>query len=291
MSAIIHYSTLPDPEGGRALLLKHYLPPTPGASLILFSHGLGGSRESGQDWIQPWQTLGFGVIAIQHPGTDIRELGDNIPYALLRMVRHAFQRESLLERRSDVERVIAALDGHPAIPTALQHPRSIGLCGHSFGAVTMQLVTGEARASLPPASPRDTRIRGLLTLSPSAREPEQPPGLAARFAAFDLPVLGITGTRDQGLGRSDITPENRLLPYQAMPPGDKYLLVYDGAQHRELAGEPPDAGRPSPRFRDSLRAASAAFWQASLHHNPAARRWLRHGLASTLHAQDHLEYK
>src|SRR5688572_27427954 len=36
--------------------------------VILFSHGLGGSRDAGTEWAQAWVQGGFAVVHLQHPG-------------------------------------------------------------------------------------------------------------------------------------------------------------------------------------------------------------------------------
>ena len=46
--------------------------PAAGARMpvVLFSHGLGGSVAAGTRWAADWNTAGFAVIHLQHPGSD-----------------------------------------------------------------------------------------------------------------------------------------------------------------------------------------------------------------------------
>ena len=56
--------------GGREVPLKVYLPKEKPASVILLSHGLGGSREVGSYLGEHWAARGFLVVAMQHAGSD-----------------------------------------------------------------------------------------------------------------------------------------------------------------------------------------------------------------------------
>ena len=42
-----------------------------GLPVILFSHGLGGTREGGEVWGRAWAAAGFVVVHLQHPGSDL----------------------------------------------------------------------------------------------------------------------------------------------------------------------------------------------------------------------------
>jgi len=60
-----------DTARGRSLPLKVRVPD--GADkvpLVIFSHGLGGSREGGKAWGEHWAQHGYLVIHVQHPGSD-----------------------------------------------------------------------------------------------------------------------------------------------------------------------------------------------------------------------------
>ena len=191
----------------------------------------------------------------------------------------------------------------PAVPVALKlavaakflsalpdWPVPIGLAGHSFGAVTVQLLAGEHRpAQL--AAPLDPRVRALLALSPSARGDGH--DLDRRFAALDRPFFSLTGSRDDGMGLSDITAANRELPYRHMPPGHKYLLVFAGGTHLDFAGQASHAEqgvfrlrRAVPPFHTPLLAASTAFWSAHLLDDADALHWLESGLPGILRSDD-----
>ena len=39
--------------------------------VVLFSHGLGGTRDGGAVWAAAWAAAGFAVVQLQHPGSDL----------------------------------------------------------------------------------------------------------------------------------------------------------------------------------------------------------------------------
>lgn len=288
-----------DPERQRSLPLCLYLPAAPWLrGLLVFSHGLGGTRDGGRAWLSHWASHGIAAIAIQHPGSDASLLGEGrSPLALRQAFKAAMSPEQLTLRLDDLHFLLAAIGTNPALPTRLATAPAIGLCGHSFGAVTVQLLTGERRPGRTPR-PLDPRVRAALALSPSARQPELGPGLAQRFSAIELPFMSLTGTRDDGMGLSDITAANRELPFRHMAPGHKYLLVFDGGTHLDFAGQASDAEgsvfrlrRNPPRFGEALLAASTAFWLAHLADDSPSLDWLHTTLPGRLQPGDRFEIR
>ena len=76
-----------------------------------------------------------------------------------------------------------------------------------------------------------------------------------------------------------------------MAPGDKYLLVMDGADHAAFGGQERirlQAGPPSPHVREVVTQASLWFWRATLKDDLQAKRALD-GLGSHLPSKDRFE--
>ena len=76
------------------------------------------------------------------------------------------------------------------------------------------------------------------------------------------------------IGDADV--KSRLAVFSALPPGRKYELVLDRAEHsafsdRELPG---DAEKRNPNHHRVILALSTAFWDAYLRDDPAAKAWL-----------------
>lgn len=293
------HADLHDTRRARTLPVKLYLPDTPAPrGLILFSHGLGGSREGGRAWLAHWASHGYLLLAMQHPGSDCSILRNNSPLALRGAFKAAMNPVELTHRVDDFRFVLERIGRDPNLPDAVNAARAIGLAGHSFGAVTIQLMAGERRPTQP-AHPLDPRIRAVLALSPSARQADAGPSLDARFGQVSLPFFSITGSRDDGMGLSDITAANRELPHRHMPAdGRKYLLVFAGGNHLDFAGEASDAEgavfrirRQPAAFQPHILAASTAFWHAHLFGDDDARAWLATDLPARLRPDDRFERK
>lgn len=248
------------------------LPPVP-APLVIHSHGLGGSRASGADWLAHWASWGIAGVAVQHPGSDAAALVSDSPLALRHLLRTTVDAVQLAARQGDL---LFALDRLAAEAAA------IGLSGHSFGAVGALRLIGERRGR--DDRPADPRIAAAVLFSPSARGGSLP--LAERFAGVAIPCLHLTGSRDDGIGPGDISAADRCLPFAHMPPPQR-LLVLAGATHPDFAGQ----GAATERYAGLLRAASTAFWRHRLCADEAAGDWLRDGLPALLAAGDRLQHK
>jgi dienelactone hydrolase len=155
----------------RSLPLKIRVPDGDGrVPLVIFSHGLGGSREGGKAWGEHWSANGYLVIHVQHPGSDEllwKGAGEGAPKQ--RLARGATP-EQLLGRVDDVRFVIDELtrlqtkSDAPAWTKRADLSR-IAMTGHSFGARTTMALAGE-RYPGPIKSVADARITAFIAFSP-----------------------------------------------------------------------------------------------------------------------------
>lgn len=269
-----------DATRGRDVPVRIRLPEGDGpVPLVLFSHGLGGSVEGGRLWGEHWASHGFAVIHLQHPGSDTSVWrGQEAPGEALRGAAGGAQ---LLARVQDVHFVLDELERRARAgdrAAARIDRQRIGVSGHSFGAVTTQAVAGQRLPAPPALSARtgpaeDPRPRAFLAFSPSARRDAE-----RQFGAIQRPFFSVTGTEDgyvaPGLG---VPPAQRREPFDAMPPGDKYLLVLDGADHMIFNGgeRRRGEGRRDAEHQRLVRATTLAYWRATLLDDADARAWLR----------------
>jgi dienelactone hydrolase len=155
----------------REIPVRVYLPTAPAPSpVILFSHGLGGSREGSAYLGRHWSARGYVAVFLQHPGSD-DTVWQDVPRAERgTAMSRAASPQNLLLRVRDVTVVLDQLTawqrqaGHP-LAGRLDLAR-IGMSGHSFGALTTQAVSGQSLAA---GGPRltDARITAALPMSPS----------------------------------------------------------------------------------------------------------------------------
>ena len=266
-----------DAARSREIPLRIYRPATKGpAPIVLFSHGLGGSRENNAYLGEHWAGRGFVAVFLQHAGCD-SAVWQGVPREKRRAVlTEAASGRNLVLRAEDVSAVLDQLEawnrtaGHP-LNGSLDLAR-VGMSGHSFGAVTTQAVSGQAMG---PAGSRftDRRIKAALAFSPSSPRQGDPKDA---FGSVTIPWMLMTGTRDVSPIR-DIDVAARLSVFSSLPPGDKYELVLDGAEHSAFGDRPLPGDRASrnPNHHRAILALSTAFWDAHLRGDETARAWLR----------------
>jgi len=266
----------------RTLPLRVRLPNAPGARpVVIFSHGLGGSVDSGRAWGERWASYGFAVIHLQHPGSDAAVWrGAEHPAQSL---RSAATLDQYFARVADVKFVLDELQRRQrdADPLALGMDLArVGMSGHSFGAQTTQALAGQrfdtpATARAAAAALTEPRLRAFIAFSPSARSTQA----ASQFAAISRPFLSVTGTEDGMVGMGlGVPPALRRVPFEGMPGPDQYLLVLTAADHMVFNGTArlrPGGDATRDAVHTALTAAlTTAFWLAYLADDGAARDWL-----------------
>ena len=110
-------------------------------------------------------------------------------------------------------------------------------------------------------------------MSPS--RPRRGGDASQAFGSVGIPWLLMTGTKDLApIGEADL--ESRLAVFPALPPGGKYELVLDGAEHSAFTDRalPGDTAPRNPNHHRVILALTTAFWDAWLRGDPDARRWL-----------------
>lgn len=243
--------------------------------VILFSHGLGGHRHGSQFLARHWLARGYVTVFLQHPGSDEAVWRGAPPGERLAALRGAATAGQLLHRMRDVVAVLDALAAwqargeHPPLDERMDLGR-IGMAGHSFGALTTQAVAGQHVPAALPGSWPDPRIKAALVLSPSA--PAAMPAAQA-FGGVAIPWMLMTGTQD---GSPIGPPPDRLGVFPGLPPGRKYELVLHDAEHSAFGDSPLPGERlvRNPNHHRAILALSTAFWDSTLHADPAAQAWL-----------------
>lgn len=206
--------------------------------LVVFSHGLGGSREGGKAWGEHWSANGYLIIHVQHPGSDEalwKGAGDGAPKQ--RMARGATP-EQLLGRVDDVRFVIDELtrlqtkSDAPAWSKRVDLSR-IAMTGHSFGARTTMALAGE-RYPGPIKSLADARITAFIAFSPTVQGAKKT--WSERYGAMSKPFLSVTGTIDGDVMGTGSNAKNRAAVFDAQNAGDKYRVIFAAGDHSVFNG-------------------------------------------------------
>ena len=284
-----------DTERQREIPIRIYLPSEKApAPVVLFSHGLGGSREGCAYLGEHWAGRGYVAVFLQHPGSDTSVWKDAPLGQRMAAMQKAAGAQNFMLRVKDVPAVLDQLerwnrsDGHP-LAGRLDMKR-VGMSGHSFGAVTTQAVSGQifTRGGM---SLTDSRIKAAIAFSPSTPRDGSDPKQA--FGAVKIPWMLMTGTKDLApIGGTDMA--SRLGVFPALPPGGKYELVLWGAEHSAFTDRalPGDTEKRNPNHHRVILALSTAFWDAWLRQDPAARAWLDgDGPSSVLEKNDRWQKK
>ena len=258
--------------------------PPGGRPLVLFSHGLGGSRQGAEVWGNAWAAAGFLVLHLQHPGSGLAAVQREAPgLANLAGLRDAVSPQQLLQRLADAAFVLDEVGrrhgtGLGRWPTV--RPQGVGMSGHSFGAHTTLGMAGQAYPGYP--GRKEARLAAFLAQSPSA--PLLTPERA--FAAITRPTLSVTGSRDGDVLGNGATPQRRLTASAALPAWHKALLLLRDADHMSFAGQtgpgveilPREAVTRDlqPRHPALVAAISTDWWRSTLLGDAMATERLLH---------------
>lgn len=268
--------TLHDSKRNRDVPIRVYLPKsTSPQPLVIFSHGLGGSRENNGYLGRHLASRGYVVLFVQHPGSDESVWKDTPMRDRMQAMQTAANGQNLELRVDDVHFVLDQMttlnksDSQFKGRIDLNH---VGMSGHSFGAMTSQAVGGQ---NYPMIGQKwtDSRIDAAVMYSPSSPGPDAANSRA--FSKVTIPWLLMTGTEDSSpIGGQ--TPESRTKVYPALPNGNKFEVVLFGAEHSAFSerGLPGDSRTRNPNHHKVILALTTAFWDAYLRNDPAAKSWL-----------------
>ena len=268
--------TVNDSGRHREIPVRVYLPQEKQAApVLLFSHGLGGSRQGSGYLGRHWASRGYVVVCLQHAGSDTSVWQDQPPAKRMAALKEAASVRNFLLRVKDVPAVLDQLErwnkteGH-ALAGRLDLSR-VGMSGHSFGAVTTQAVSGQSMAP-GLGTFADPRIKAAMAFSPSSPQRGKP---EIAFSSVKIPWMLMTGTKDIApIGPADLA--SRLSVFPALPPGGKYELILDGAAHSVFSDRPVsgEGEKRNPNHHRAILALSTAFWDAWLRGEPEAKAWL-----------------
>ena len=278
--------TVSDSKRQRDIPIRVYqTPTTQKRPVLLFSHGLGGTRDMGTYLGEHWAGRGYLVVFLQHPGSDESVWRDVPLRKRITAMQDAASGENLKLRVEDVSAVIDQLEkwnvqaGHLLAGT--MDLKRIGMSGHSFGAQTTQAVSGQWLPIIH-HNWNDTRIAAAVIMSPGTPKA----GGEKAFREVKLPWLLMTGTEDVSpIGGQSV--ESRRAVYAALPPGDKYELVLNKAKHSAFTDGTIRNEQRNPKHHTAILALSTAFWDTYLNNDVAARSWLAgSGPVSVLDKED-----
>ncbi len=254
-----------DAARGRDVPVLVRIPTTPGPwPVVLFSHGLGGSRHGAHAWGSAWAEAGFLVVHLQHAGSDTAAIRSglqaaaNVDQLVARVHDVRFAVDELARRKGAAGASSGAQTAASLVPWGQARLDALGLAGHSFGAVTVQAVAGQRFPV--PADLVEPRLKAFIALSPSSHRAGLSP--QQQFGAVTRPFMAITGSADGDPFGAFSTGDSRARVFEGLPAGQRAALWLDGADHMTFAGHAQRRINGVGPFR----RASGAYEREPAHH-------------------------
>jgi predicted dienelactone hydrolase len=261
----------------RAVPVRLYWPHAVAASaqvpLVVFSHGIGGSRRGYRYLGEHWSSHGIASLHLQHVGSD-RSLWLGNPLGIIGRLQDAAQEREAAERPRDLRFALDQLLGGP-FGERIDAKRIVA-AGHSYGANTTLLAAGarvERGGKL--FELRDERLSAAIVLSapPFYGEPDP----VRILGPVQLPTLHVTATGDviriPGYWSGA---EDRIAVYEAIGSKHKGLAVFEGGSHSMFTDRPGTGGSElNPLVKRATRELTLSFLQAQSEAGEPSlmRRW------------------
>ncbi len=299
----VDYQDWKDQTRSRVLPVKLYVPPDLSKPLpvVIFSHGLGGSREAATYLGNYWAEHGYICVFIQHPGSDESFWRPSFdPKTTDRSALMGKFRETLanpmhaVNRGNDVHFVLDQLERLNSSDSHLKGKldlNEIAIAGHSYGSWTALTASGQrffAREKNGFSS-GDRRIKAAIYLSPTPPRRGQDPMQV--YGAITIPGMHFTGTEDSS-PVNDTKPEERRTAFDNISKSDQYLIILNGADHGVFGGRKRLMARPADeKFQEITERVSTAFLDAYLKHDGNAKQWLTQSAPSYIRPSGTYETK
>jgi len=252
-----------DPARERAVPVRLYLPASAAAPvpLVLFSHGLGGSRRGYSYLGSYFARRGIASLHVQHVGSD-RAIWIGRPLQLTARLQDAAQEQEAVARVADLryalDRMLTLDDGDP-MRIATDRSRIV-VAGHSYGANTALLASGarvERNGRM--VDLRDARIAAAILLSAPPFYGET--AIESILRPVTAPTLHVTATEDEiRIPGYYSSVEDRIAVFEATGSARKVLAVFQGGSHGIFTDRPGAGGAElNPRVKRATQELSAAF--------------------------------
>ena len=251
-----------DPVRQREVPVRLYWPAQVASNaqvpLVVFSHGIGGSRTGYSYLGKHFAAHGIASLHLQHVGSD-RQVWFGNPFLVINRLWSAASESEAVQRVRDLSFALDELLERSEYGARIDRSR-IAAAGHSYGANTVMLAAGATlQRNGGSVQYREPRVRAALLLSapPFYGEPE----LSKILGAITLPSLHITATEDTiRVPGYYSPPADRLAVFDAAGSKVKALVVFEGGSHNIFTDRPASGGLTlNPRVKGATQELALAF--------------------------------
>ena len=256
----------------RPVPVRLYLPqagrPVP---LMVFSHGIGGSRR-GYSWLgQHFARHGVASLHLQHVGSDRQLWTAGSVWNLIGRLQDAAQDREAIARVQDLRFALdTLLTGELA---ARFDDGRIVAGGHSYGANTTLLASG-ARVQRDGGlvALRDDRVRAAIVISAPPFYGEAEPKRVLQ--SVTVPSLHVTATEDIiRIPGYYSGADDRVAVFEATGSARKWLAMYEGGSHSMFTDRAGTGGVTlNPLVKEATRSLALAFLQGVFDGDESALR-------------------
>jgi predicted dienelactone hydrolase len=286
--------------------------------VIVFSHGLGASRETYQYFGEHMASHGYLVIHPQHSGSDTPAVRDELRERMRdpskktkeketgnsddveerfrggMIVENTSDPENLRNRPRDISFVLDQVEKDAELSKVADMTK-VAVAGHSFGSYTALAVAGmtvdmpkedggrdahpAGKVERAPTQFADPRVKAAIAMSP------QGSGMmgvkAGAWESIHIPTLMLTGTHDMGVGGK--AEDFRREAFDDLKGVDSYLVVLKDATHMTFGGKTgPLRAKQEEKYVEEIDAACTAFCDAYVKGDEKALAWLRGGMKTAM---------
>lgn len=259
----------------RGVPVRLYLPQGVGpAPLVVFSHGIGGSRR-GYSWLgQHFAGNGIASLHMQHVGSDSQLWSGNV-FNVVERLRAAARESEAIARAHDLRFALDTLLGGE-LGKRIDSSRIVA-AGHSYGANTTLLASGaQVLRHGRPLDLRDERVRAAIVISAPPFYGEGEPRTILQ--GVTVPSLHITCTEDViRIPGYYSAAEDRVAVFDATGSARKWLSVFQGGSHSMFTDRDAAGGLVlNCRVKAAARDLSLAFVRHALEEeSPGLADWQR----------------
>ena len=259
-----------DAGRSRQAPVKIYYPSTDKGPfpVVLFSHGLGRTREDCAYLGAHWASRGYISVFVEHAGSDEAVWRGKVQPK--KYLKEAYDNPATMRNRPlDLRFALDQLerlkrDGDP-LSLRMDLTR-VGAAGFDLGAETVLALAGQV---LPGGIiEADHRISAVIAMSPPVPVGQVPLDIA--YKDICVPCLFITGSEDNGIVGTTKAYQRRI-PFDKITGADQYLAIFFGGDHLMYAGNLRQReSEKDARFQPFIRDAATLFWDAYLQEKPKA---------------------